>query len=59
MSKNVKDARHNVPEPEVFAFKCFFCPTNGPKLPNSSFTVLKDKEKQHILTFKELETTNI
>ena len=48
-----------VPEPKVFALKCFFFPTNSQNPKNSSFTVLSDKERQHIITFKELETAKI
>lgn len=41
------------------AAHCFLCPTNIPKTKDSSFTVMNDKEKQHILKFKKLKPANI
>ena len=34
---------------------CSFCSTNSPKPKDSSFTIIKEKEKQQILTFKKIE----
>lgn len=41
--------------PKVTSSNCFFCPTNSPKLKDSSLTVNIDQEQQQILTFKKLE----
>ena len=40
-------------------FKMLCFPTNSQNPKNSSFTVLSDKERQHIITFKEMETAKI
>lgn len=39
--------------------KCFFCPTSSPKPTDSSLTIISDKEKHAILTFKKLEAANV
>ena len=41
------------------AFKVFLCPTSSVKPKDSTFTVINNKEKQQIFTFKKLETANI
>ncbi len=38
----------------VMPSNSFFCPNNSPKHMDSSFIVIKDTEKQQILTFKRL-----
>ncbi len=54
MSKSVKNAPLNFPEPKVTSSDCFFCQNNGPKYKKSSFFIIKDTEKQQILTWKRL-----
>ena len=59
MSKKVKNAHHNFPEPKGASLNCVSCPTNSPKPKESSFSVINDKEKQRILTCKKLETAAV
>lgn len=40
-------------------WNCFFCPTSCPKLTDSSCTVINDKHKQQIITFKKLRPGNV
>ena len=58
MSKMMKNAYHYFPEPTLTSLNYFFSPTSSPKPKGSSFTVINDKEKQQILTFKKLEPAN-
>lgn len=37
----------------------FFCPTNNQKLKGISFTIMNDKGKQRILTFRHLESLDV
>ena len=48
----VKKCPHNFPE--VTPLDCFFSSANSPKTRDSQLTVINDKEKQQILTFKKL-----
>lgn len=61
MSKkeNVEIAHHYFPEPKVTSSDCFFCPTSSPKPKESSFTIIKDKDKGQILTFKKLKWADV
>ena len=49
MSKKLWKMRVTIfPEPKVTSSKCLSCPTSSPKHKDSSFTVMKHKEMQHI-----------
>ena len=51
----LKNAHHNFPSIKWCPQNCFFCPTNSPKAEYSSFTIIKDKDKQQIPTFNKME----
>ncbi len=52
--KRAKNVHLNFPEPNVTSSNHFFCPNNSPEHGDSSFIIINDTEKQHILTFKRL-----
>ena len=58
-SMNCKMKCYGFPKPKVISLDCFFCPTTTSIPKDSSFTVMNEKEKQQILTFKKLEPANV
>lgn len=55
---NVKDGHHNFPETKVTSPNRHLL-SNSQELKYSSTTIIKDEEKQRILTFKNLEPPNV
>ena len=57
---NLKDIQvGNVPELRIISSSCFFHHTISPEPQDFSFTVINDKTKQQILTFKKLNPANV
>lgn len=60
MMEEKKNRTANIfPESKLTSSDCFSCPNNNPKSKDSSFTVISDKEKQLIQTFKKLKPGNV
>ena len=55
LKENVVNGHHNVLEPKVLSSYCFYCLSNSPKHKDSLFTIINDKAKEQILTFKKLQ----
>ncbi len=55
----VKNAHHRTLKLKAMASDCLFCRTNSPKIKDIQFTIIQDKEKLQIITFKKLEAADV